>query len=187
MERTCTRCQTVRSDFKKVVDPNLGVLLDSVCRACRASEPKRKAAKAGPKKIPQPESVNASKRATKVCTKDARAALKAYKLGDVGDPVSLITGPCHFTGVAPAMCLDLLDRRGRADDGNVVPCGYYVRAARGKLGASEFVALCTAIADNAVQTPAQAREAMAMSARYDAAGGCMFVDMCRACRKLAEA
>lgn len=183
MERTCKRCQSSTSDFKKVVDPDLGVLSDSICRACRSAEPKPK--KAAPKKTtvlktgPSPDAV---RRSPKVPPKEAREALKAYKLGDVSDPISLITGPCHFTGVAPAMCLDLLDRRGRADDGNVVPCGYYVRAARGRLSPTEFVALCTAIAEGREQTPAQVRESMAMSARYDAAGGSMFLEMCRACR-----
>lgn len=191
MERTCKRCQAETADFKKVVDPDLGVLSDSICRACRSAEPKPK--KAAPKKkaLPvvasPPVAAVPVRPAVKVPPKEAREALKAYKLGDVRDPISLITGPCHFTGVAPAMCLDLLDRRGRADDGNVVPCGYYVRAARGRLGAAEFVDLCTAISEGREQTPAQVRESMAMSARYDAAGGCMFMDMCRACRKLAEA
>lgn len=183
MERKCTRCKTVRSDFKKVIDPDLGVLLDSVCRACRASEPKRKPTKTVKKIVLKPDITMPYNRTVKVPTKEAREALMAYKLGDVRDPISLITGPCYFTGFAPAMCLDLLDRRGRADDGNVVPCGYYVRAARGKLNASDFVELCTAIADNKVQTVEQIRESMAISARYDAAGGCMFMDMCQACRK----
>jgi hypothetical protein len=188
MERTCRRCQSVRSDFKKIVDPDLGIMFDSVCGACRASEPKPARAKKTAKPALRPASdVPVPKQATKVPPKEAREALKAYKLGDVRDPMSLITGPCHFTGIAPAMCLDLLDRRGRADDGNVVPCGYYVRAARGRLGPKEFVELCTAIAEGREQTPAQVRESMAMSARYDAAGGCMFMDMCKACRKLAEA
>lgn len=181
MERTCRRCQTVRSDFKKVVDPDLGVMFDSVCGACRASEPKPVRAKKAAKPV-LPASAVPIKRAARVPPKEAREALKAYKLGDVRDPISLITGPCYFTGIAPAMCLDLLDRRGRADDGNVVPCGYYVRAARGRLGPAEFVELCTAIAEGHKQTPAQVRQSMAMSARYDAAGGCMFMDMCRACR-----
>jgi hypothetical protein len=194
MERTCKRCRADTADFKKVVDPDLGVLSDSICRACRSAEPKPK--KSVPKKkvsatpvvaASPPVAAAPSRPAVKVPPKEAREALKAYKLGDVRDPISLITGPCHFTGVAPAMCLDLLDRRGRADDGNVVPCGYYVRAARGRLSAAEFVDLCTAIADSREQTPAQVRESMAMSARYDAAGGCMFMDMCRACTKLAEA
>lgn len=182
MERKCGRCRTVRSDFKEVVDPDLGVMFDSVCRGCRAAEPKRKPVKPRPKPALKPESADIRSQRAKVPLKEAREALQAYKLGDVRDPVSLITGPCHFTGIAPAMCLDLLDRRGRADDGNVVPCGYYVRAARGKLGASEFVALCTAISDGTEQTVAQARESLAMSARYDAAGGRMFMDMCKACR-----
>lgn len=187
MERACRRCQTVRSDFKKVVDPDLGAMFDSVCSACRALEPKRARAKKTAKPVLKPAAPCAAKR-VQVPPKEAREALKAYKLGDVRDPVSLITGPCYFTGIAPAMCLDLLDRRGRSDDGNVVPCGYYVRAARGKLGPTEFVELCTAIAEGREQTPAQVRESMAMSARYDAAGGCMFMDMCRAaCRSLTTA
>lgn len=190
MERTCSRCQQVRANFKKIVDADSRVLFDSVCKACRAAEPKAKRQKRVPKTVPLPQARAAGTAGAKVPVKEARDALKHYKLGDVRDPVALITGPCHFTGVCPAMCLDLLDRKGRADDGNVVPCEFYVRAARGQLRASEFVALCVAIADGAEQSAAGIKESMAMSARFDAAGGTHFMDMCKACRsspKLAEA
>lgn len=180
MERTCGRCRTRSVDFKKIVDPQLGVLEDSICRACRTAEPRVKRPKKSRLRALQPARETTERARPGVLASEAREALQSYVLGDVRDPVDLITRPCHFSGGGAAMCLDLLDRRGRADDGNVIPCGFYVRAARGDLRPEDFIARCVAIAEGRTQTPAQAKQSMAMSARYDAVGGVMFEEMCRA-------
>jgi hypothetical protein len=180
MERRCRACGERTADFATFRDESGALFGESTCRACKRVQPKAARAARAPK-APRaaPSAPSAAKVNGKLLTA-AKAALAEYELEDVANPVALIASPCHFTGVGPAMCLDLLDRRGRAVDGNVVACGYYVRAARGGMRAVDFQELCREVSAGTALTPARAKEAMAMSQRYDKAGGSMFGRMCDA-------
>ena len=185
MERRCRSCGELKSaaDYASFVDAYGMALTESVCKGCKKSEPKPKkgcAKKAVALKPEIPELPKQTFRLTPAQREECKELLKSYNIDIDGDPVALISSACVFTGVRPAMCLDLRDHRRAARGDNVIPCTYHVRAARGGMKADDFVRLCRSVADKDVLDAKRAREAMAMSARYAAAGGTMFGDMCAA-------
>lgn len=185
MERRCRSCGELKGvgDYAAFVDAYGMALTESVCKGCKKSEPKPKkgkSKKAVALKPELPELPKQTYRLTPAQREECKELLKAYKMDVDGDPVALISSACVFTGVRPAMCLDLRDHRRAARGDNVIPCTYHVRAARGGMKVDDFVRLCRSVADKEYLDAKRAREAMAMSARYAAAGGTMFGDMCRA-------
>lgn len=185
MERRCRSCGELKgaADYASFVDSYGMALTESVCKACKKNEPKPKkgpAKKAVALQPELPELPRQTYRLTPAQRDECKELLKSYKIDIDGDPVALISSACVFTGVRPAMCLDLLDHRRAARGDNVIPCAYHVRAARGAMKADDFVRLCRGVAEKHVLDARRAREALAMSARYAAAGGSMFGEMCLA-------
>jgi hypothetical protein len=188
MERRCRSCGDPKgaADYASFVDAYGMTLTESVCNACKKNEQKPKApktSKAARTVVLKPELKElprATYRLTPAQREECKELLKAYKMDIDGDPVALISSACVFTGVRPAMCLDLQDHRRPARGDNVIPCAYHVRAARGAMKADDFVRLCRGVAEKHVLDARRAREALAMSARYAAAGGSMFGEMCMA-------
>jgi len=179
-DRHCRVCRERRpvNDFGTAVDAAGAQLIDSVCKACT---PVRQAR--GPlatsARSPRPGGLPAeTRRLTMRARLECKKALLEYRNLDVQNPVELISGPCMFTGVEPAMCLMLVDPRQPPTDGNVVPCAREVRASRGSLSCAVFVAVCKAAVSESPQDPTTALAAHAMAARYDAAGGHDFRAMC---------
>lgn len=188
MERRCRTCGESKplDGFASFVDADGMLLTESVCTACKPREPKKRVKKVCAPKVCSPRvpacipRETSSFRLTPAQRDECKALLRDYRIDVDVDPVNLISSACVFTGVRPAMCLDLLDHKRAARGDNVVPCTYHVRAARGGMKSDEFVRLCRSIVDKDVLDARSARAALAMAARYDAAGGAMFKAMCAA-------
>lgn len=186
MEWRCKGCgeRKAAAEFASFVDCEGSTLTDSVCRGCRKAEPRaRKAAvtkAVALKPDGRAELPRQIHRLTSAQRAECKELLRGYEIDVDGDPVALISSACVFTGVRPAMALDLRDARRAARGDNVIPCTRYVRAARGGMKADDFVRLCRSLAEKDALDAKRARDALGMSARYAAAGGTMFGEMCAA-------
>ncbi len=174
--RRCRTCRDTKPPDAFSTFSDGGVTyVESVCKECAVPFPaKPKAAKARRELAPAVALPPETFKLTRAQRAECKELLKEYPTLDVDNPVHLISSACVYTGVRPAMCLDMSDRR------NPVPCMREVRAAKGALNARAFVELCRSVASGARVTPSTARRALALAARYDAAGGRDFAAMCAA-------